>query len=162
MLVAVISDSHNSEVSIANVKKYINKADIVLFLGDGENDIDKITEDFKGKVYKVSGNCDFSGVNPSEQLIILNGKRIFMCHGHKYGVNYGLNSIYYRGREVEADVVLFGHTHIPLIEHMGDMIIMNPGSMSLGRGIRKRTLGYLKIVDKAPIEAIIKDIEMSN
>ena len=32
-----------------------------------------------------------------------------MCHGHKYGVKYGYNSIYYRGKEIGADIVLFGH-----------------------------------------------------
>ncbi len=161
MLIAVISDSHNSDVSIKQVKRYIEIADVVLFLGDGEKDIDEITADFTGEVYKVSGNCDYLRVNPAEQLIVLGDKRIFMCHGHKYGVNYGLNSIYYRGREVEADIVLFGHTHVPVIEYIGDMLIMNPGSMSLGRGLKQRTMGYIKIDGKAPVEATIEEINIA-
>ena len=32
-----------------------------------------------------------------------------------------------------ADMVLFGHTHMPLIENYPDMKIMNPGSISQPR-----------------------------
>ena len=39
MLIAVISDSHGNSNSISKVKEYIEKADALLFLGDGENDI---------------------------------------------------------------------------------------------------------------------------
>ena len=106
MLIAVISDSHGNRISIDKVKKRISSADVLLFLGDGEGDLREITEEFKGEVYAVRGNCDMRGLYPEERLIELQGKKIFMCHGHRYGVKYGYNSIFYRGKEVGADIVV--------------------------------------------------------
>ncbi len=37
MLIAVVSDSHNNDRAIKEVKNYIKNADVLLFLGDGEN-----------------------------------------------------------------------------------------------------------------------------
>ena len=125
MLIAVISDSHGNRISIDKVKKRISSADVLLFLGDGEEDLREITEEFKGEVYAVRGNCDMRGLYPEERLIELQGKKIFMCHGHRYGVKYGYNSIFYRGKEVGADIVLFGHSHIPIIEEEDGVFKIN-------------------------------------
>ena len=158
MLIAVISDSHANRSSIEKVKKKISNADILLFLGDGERDLEEITEGFNGEVYAVRGNCDISGLYPEERVIEIQGKRIFMCHGHRYGVKYGYNSIFYRGKEVGADIVLFGHSHIPIIEEEDGLILMNPGSISLGMGRLDKTLGYIDlIVGKSPV-TYIKEI----
>ena len=158
MLIAVVSDSHNNDRAIKEVKNYINNADVLLFLGDGENDISKITEDFSGEVYSVSGNCDFLGKSPNERIVELGGKKIFMCHGHRYGVKYGYNSIFYRGKEVGADIVLFGHSHIPIIEEEDGLILMNPGSISLGMGRLDKTLGYIDLIERKSAVTYIKEI----
>lgn len=158
MLIAVVSDTHNNRSSIKILKNRISSADILLFLGDGENDLKEITEDFNGVVYAVSGNCDMSNKNPEERLIEIEGKKILMCHGHRYNVKYNYNNIYYKGREVGADIVLFGHSHLPIIEELGDMILMNPGSASHGYGSVSKTLGYIELLDgKQPI-AYIREV----
>ena len=152
MLIAVISDSHGNRISIDKVKKRISSADVLLFLGDGEEDLREITEEFKGEVYAVRGNCDFNGKYPEEMIIEIKGKKIFMCHGHKYGVKYGYNSIYYKGKEIGADIVLFGHSHLPIIEEYYGLTLMNPGSISHGMGRVDKTLGYIELEDdKEPI-----------
>ena len=152
MLIAVISDSHGNKDSINKIKKKINNADVVLFLGDGENDLAEITNDFTGEVFAVRGNCDITGKYPEEQILEIQGKKIFICHGHRYNVKYGYNSIYYRGKEIGADIVLFGHSHIPIIEEYNGIILMNPGSISHGMGRLNKTLGYIDLIDdKAPI-----------
>ena len=152
MLIAVISDSHGNKTSISKIKKKISNAEVLLFLGDGENDLKEITEDFTGEVYAVRGNCDFEGKYPEERIIEIKGKKIFMCHGHRYGVKYGYNYIYYRGKEVGADIVLFGHSHLPIIEECDGLILMNPGSISHGVGRIDKTLGYIDLINnKAPI-----------
>ncbi|WP_195987024.1 metallophosphoesterase [Clostridium sp. D53t1_180928_C8] len=152
MLIAVISDSHGNKTSISKIKKKISNAEVLLFLGDGENDLKEITKDFTGEVYAVRGNCDFEGKYPEERIIEIRGKKIFMCHGHRYGVKYGYNSIYYRGKEVGADIVLFGHSHLPIIEECDGLTLMNPGSISHGMGKIDKTLGYIDLINnKAPI-----------
>ena len=57
-----------------------------------------------------------------------------MCHGHKYNVKSSLLPITYKGKEVGADIVLFGHTHRAYLDEIDGMTIMNPGSVS-GYGI---------------------------
>ena len=152
MLIAVISDSHGNKDSINKIKKKISNADVLLFLGDGENDLAEITNDFTGEVFAVRGNCDITGKYPEEQILEIQGKKIFICHGHRYNVKYGYNSIYYRGKEIGADIVLFGHSHIPIIEEYNGIILMNPGSISHGMGRLNKTLGYIDLIDdKAPI-----------
>lgn len=155
MLIAVISDSHGNSNSISKVKEYIEKADALLFLGDGENDIKEIAKGFKGEVYTVKGNCDISNNSPEERIVEISGKRIFMCHGHRYGVKYGYNSIYYRGKELNVDIVVFGHSHIPMIEEYDGLILMNPGSISHCQHRLMKTLGYIELLEgKAPITYI--------
>ena len=158
MLIAVVSDSHNNNKAIEDLRDYVIKADILLFLGDGEADLIKIKEFFKGDIYAVSGNCDIYSKNPEELVIDIGGKRIFMSHGHRYNVKYNYNNIYYKGKEVEADIILFGHTHLPIIEEYDKVIMMNPGSLSRGAGISGRSLGYIEIVENESPIIYIKEL----
>lgn len=158
MLVAVVSDSHGNRNSIEKLKKRISKAEVLIFLGDGESDLLEICSEFKGEVYAVKGNCDMSNKYPEERLIKILDKKIFICHGHRYGVKYGYNSIFYRGKELGADIVLFGHSHLPIIEEEDGILLMNPGSISHGMSRPNKTLGYIDIIEgKSPI-AYIKEL----
>jgi putative phosphoesterase len=78
------------------------------------------------------------------------GKRILLTHGHLYGVKKGLLNLYYRGKEVEADLVVFGHTHAWTLEKMEDILLFNPGSASRPRKTNP-TLGLI-IINKEKIE----------
>ncbi len=157
MLIAVVSDTHRVDKYIEAVKKIIEEADVLIHLGDNIEDAEYLEREFKGEVYIVSGNCDFSRKYPKDRLIEIEGKRIFMTHGDLYAVKVGLNSIYYKGREVEADIALFGHTHQALIEKTNELILMNPGSTSLPR-LSKRSVGFIKI-DEGEVEVYLKEIE---
>ena len=55
-----------------------------------------------------------------------------MTHGHKYHVKSGYGSVLYAGQVRHADILLFGHTHIPFCMDTGDMLAVNPGSVGLG------------------------------
>ena len=66
------------------------------------------------------------------------GKTVYMTHGDRFRVSYGLDRLKYRAEEQHADIAMFGHTHVPLLEMSGRPWIMNPGSLSRpysGRGI---------------------------
>lgn len=158
MIIAVISDSHGNKNSISKVKGMISNAEVLIFLGDGENDLSEITDGFNGDVYAVRGNCDLNGKYPEERIVEIEGRKIFMCHGHKYGVKYGYNSIYYRGKEVGADIVLFGHSHLPIIEEYDGLTLMNPGSISHGMGRVDKTLGYIELLDDNEAKIYIKEV----
>lgn len=132
MLIAVISDTHHSKSSILKIKNEIKKrnVDVIIHLGDNADDANEIKDGLNCECYVVSGNCDLCDF-PDELLISLENKKIFMTHGHKYGVKFSLSNIFYRGRELDADIVLFGHTHVKLNFKEEGMWVINPGSPSL-------------------------------
>ena len=147
MLIAVVSDTHRQEYYIQKVKSYIKNADILIHLGDNIEDADELAEGFKGKVYKVSGNCDFCRGAERELVIDVEGIRILITHGDRYGVKYELNNLYYRAMEAEADIALYGHTHIPYMEEVNGIWLFNPGSASLPR-MSKTSIGFIEIDKK--------------
>lgn len=159
MLIAVISDTHRMEKYIGLAKELIKDADILIHLGDNVEDVEILEDGFNGKVYVVKGNCDYSNKYPKERIIELESKRIFFTHGDLYGVKNGLNNIYYKGMELEADIVLFGHTHQAIIEEVNNMIILNPGSVSLPR-IKGRTIGFIDIKDNGEVDSYLKEVEV--
>ena len=73
------------------------------------------------------------------------GKTIFVCHGDKYGVKYGLMEIEEKAKSVCADIVIFGHTHIPLCIERDGILYLNPGSISLPRGGSSRRFVIMDI-----------------
>ena len=54
-----------------------------------------------------------------------------LAHGHQY---YYTDALLYRGEEVHADMVLYGHTHVPDLSADGPRLLLNPGSLSRPRG----------------------------
>lgn len=157
MLVAVISDTHRMGKYINLAKELIKDADILIHLGDNIEDVELLEQGFKGEVYAVAGNCDYSVKYPKETIIEVNGRKIFFTHGDLYRVKSSINNIYYRGKELGVDIVLFGHTHQHLIEEEGDLILMNPGSISLPRS-KGRYVGFIDIDDKGKIVTCLREI----
>jgi putative phosphoesterase len=157
MLVAVVSDTHNVTEYIEKVKKLIKKSDVLIHLGDNITDLDYLLSKYKGKVYGVKGNCDFSNEYPSEMLVQVLDKKFFITHGHKYNVKYDLNSIYFKAMEVEADAALFGHTHQSLITQERNLWIINPGSASLPR-MSKRSIAFIEVVEGKPIYPYLVEV----
>lgn len=158
MKIAVISDSHNIENNIRNIIKYLEDADILIHCGDGADDIRLIEEYFNGKIYIVKGNCDFGEIYPEQLLIELNGKKIFIAHGHKHNVKMNYNNIFYKALEVGADIVTFGHSHKAIILENRGVTLMNPGSISLPYGSDNKTMGFIEIDNNGKIEFSIKEI----
>ncbi|MBU5256137.1 metallophosphoesterase [Tissierella praeacuta] len=147
MKIAVVSDTHGNNKDIIEKLSEIEKPDILFHLGDYVNDGVKISKALGIKTIIVRGNGDYLHTEYNEDEIIeFKGKKFFLTHGHKYNVQNGITSLYYKGLELGANVVLFGHTHIPIVEKLENMIIMNPGSPSLPRNaVKIKTFGIINI-----------------
>ena len=96
MLVAVISDTHRMSKYINLAKELIKDADILIHLGDNIEDVELLKQGFNGEVYAVAGNCDYSGKYPKENIIEINGKKIFFTHGDLYRVKRYMKSWHLR------------------------------------------------------------------
>ncbi|WP_300382183.1 metallophosphoesterase [Clostridium sp.] len=158
MKIVVMSDSHYDERSVEVIRTYIEDADVILHCGDGAPDVEILKDSFKGEVYAVCGNCDMNCIYPQERLLEFYGVKIFMTHGHRYNVKNEYHSIAYRGREVDASIVLFGHSHKAIIDKDQGITIMNPGSISLPYGGKKKTIGIIEILDENKVNIFIQEI----
>ncbi len=130
MKILVVSDSHGMVTALSKIVRRQTKAEVVLFLGDGERDFDEVRKEFPEKMFiGVRGNNDWYSSLKNTELITIEGVRIFMTHGHTYHVKYGLSELKMSGRAEKADIVLFGHTHSQYTEYEDGMYIMNPGAV---------------------------------
>ena len=128
MNILVFSDSHGRTDEMSEMIRKISP-DLILHLGDYDRDAEVLRKAFPHiPIRNVRGNCDVGSSAPELDNFTVEGKRIVMAHGHRYGVKYGLEALYDLVRLTEADVLLFGHTHIPHLEQIGEMYVVNPGA----------------------------------
>ena len=150
MKIIVFSDTHGVIYGMREVMTLHQNADLFIHLGDGAPDFVTLCQGF-GKPYAaVRGNCDFCSDLPLEMTLNLGGKTIYFTHGHNYGVKSVLGPLRSRGREVEADLILFGHTHIPMIEYFSEeeshpYYVMNPGALGRSYSFQPATYGVIEI-----------------
>ena len=78
------------------------------------------------------------------RVLILDDHRVLIAHGHTLGVKTGLLRAQYRALEMNADILLFGHTHVPLVDAASRPMMMNPGSIG---DPRRPTYGVLEFRD---------------
>jgi len=141
MKIIVASDSHGDSQTLLNAL-FDENPQLFLHLGDFERDCDKVRKAFPQLMIRaVRGNGDFRGREPDYDEFVLDNKRIFMTHGHLYGVKTSLDALMNAGFLRGADILLFGHTHTPYYEIIEGMHIINPGSI----GFSAKTYAVLEI-----------------
>ena len=143
-----LSDIHGS---VYYTKKALEafekeKADYLVILGDelyhgprnplpkgyDPKEVAELLNEYKNKIIAVRGNCDSEvdqmmleyPLMSDYNIIFYNKKRIFVTHGHIYN-KVNMPNI------TDGDVLIYGHTHIPLAEKKDGIYILNPGSISL-------------------------------
>lgn len=130
MRILVVSDTHGSESNLRQAILAQPSAEAVIHLGDGDEEMERESRNFPEKTFlSVKGNCDLGSSQPKMGEFCADGVKIFFTHGDLYGVKMGLYSIISAARERKADVLLFGHTHMPMSDYEDGLYIVNPGSL---------------------------------
>lgn len=95
----------------------------------------------------VAGNTDPNTESKAniDEFIVLKGQRIWLTHGHRYLHGNQVAELAWWARRLEVDIVVFGHTHIPLIQWFGDVLLINPGSPILPRSEMGPTFAVLTV-----------------
>ena len=88
-----------------------------------------------------------------DEFITLAGQRIWLTHGHRYLHGYQVSELAWWARKLEADIVVFGHTHVPLVKWFGDVLLVNPGSPVLPRSEMGATFAVLTVKEGERPEA---------
>lgn len=131
--IIAISDTHGMNSYIEREINRIgeNNINAIIHAGDYVSDADKLYNLFpRIPMYNVAGNNDLYSHAKGEELAVIGGVKIFITHGHSYGVKYDsdLRSLIQRAQTLGADMVVYGHTHISDITYFGGMTVLNPGS----------------------------------
>ena len=84
-----------------------------------------------GVVYAVLGNNDYMTRtnDPECRCITVGGIRIVAIHGCQWYGERRWQKLVELGRQHQADLVVFGHTHRRFIKTEGDLWVVNPGSI---------------------------------
>ncbi|MBQ7152430.1 MAG: YfcE family phosphodiesterase [Clostridia bacterium] len=138
--ILVLADIHGrTDLACQALGRLVKRPDAVLFLGDGLNGLEDVP--FHTDLFCVRGNCDYGPAwdhVPKERTVDIGGVKIFMTHGHLYGVKSGIGRLCMEASARGADAVLFGHTHEPFEEPLKlpgsekTVLLMNPGSLCDG------------------------------
>ena len=132
MKILVLSDSHSA---LSFMRRCVSrvKPDAMIHLGDFYEDAQTIAEENPHiPMHQVPGNCDLYRMvrfAPDILNYAVGGVELYMTHGHKHGVKYGIENLLREARKTGAKAVLYGHTHVADCHREPDGLwVLNPGS----------------------------------
>ena len=158
LTVAVFSDTHGSNALMLEAVRR-ERPDLLIHLGDFSRDAELLRREFPEiPLYSVCGNCDAAPSAPLTLTVELGPVKAFLTHGHRYSVDWRLDSLVYAAQEAGAHLALFGHTHEALNTDWGGVQLINPGTAGKGR---KLTMAWLTIYDNGGVAAEIRPLDRS-
>ncbi len=162
MKILVVSDTHGRDGNLEYVLEESGPLDLLIHCGDVEGNEDYICEIAGCPVHMVAGNNDFFSDLNREEEFDLGEYRVWLTHGHNYGVSMGTGFIAEEARSRGVQIVMFGHTHRPYLEQEEDLTVLNPGSLSFPRQERREPSYILmELEDDGEIKYSVKYIKKS-
>jgi putative phosphoesterase len=154
--IGLISDTHVPERCLAlppAVLTVLRDADLVLHAGDiGELWVlDRLSA--LAPVVAVHGNdetIEAQHALPYQQVIAVAGQRVLLTHAHYPDRDEELASRHgdawepilerraAMGRRAGAGIVVFGHTHVPMVHPDGDVLLVNPGAIASANAVTRQ------------------------
>jgi hypothetical protein len=137
-LIGVISDTHG--LLREEVLQRLQQCDLIIHAGDIESS--HVPEELRSicAVVAVKGNVDrdrWSLPLKTEEYVQCEGKNIYVLHN--------IDHIKIDVHAEKVDVVIFGHSHDPLIKYDGNILYFNPGSAGPKRFHHPVSMGYIRI-----------------
>lgn len=142
--IGIISDTHltrpTSDFKLWTTR-YFGDVDMIIHAGDmTEVAVHEFLSSWNLRA--VSGNMDnpdLRAMLPAKRIEEVEGRRIGIVHGK--GPAFGVEHLV-TGEFTDADIVVFGHSHIPRWVRKGRVYLVNPGSYRTSK-----TMGILELGD---------------
>lgn len=149
--IGVISDTHLSRPTDdfkTTIGRLFSEVDMIIHAGDMTS---ALVYDYllNWDLRAVAGNMDdydLRAMVPEKRVEEVSGRRIGIIHGR--GSPFGLERIVL-GEFSGVDVIVFGHSHIPLNAMSGQVHLCNPGSYR-----NSKTVGMLEVGDEITFRLI--------
>lgn len=147
----LISDTHG--LLRPQVHTALAGVELILHAGDvgGDEILDELS--IIAPVQAVFGNTD-DAADPRLRAsidIVIGGLRVHVSHGHELGAPKPEALL----ARYAADVIVYGHTHVPLITKAGRRLVVNPGAAGPARFDIKPSVGILEIAAGVATAGII-------
>ena len=154
MRIGILGDTHGDRGAIREVVKAAGDVDMWFHTGDYSQDVPYLESLTSAPINSVCGNCDpYEDRAPVECIVKLDEATIAMTHGHRLMGDYVKNLAIW-GQFKGAEIVLFGHTHVPVVKWQNGILVINPGSPARPRkGLPSYAELFLEM-DKKPVANI--------
>ncbi len=149
MKILIVSDTHRQNNNYLKVVERVSPVDMVVHCGDVEGSEYIISEAAGCPVEMVAGNNDFFSNLPREKEFRIGKYQVWLTHGHNYYVSMGNETIKKEAEARGADIVMYGHTHKPVVDFEDNVIAVNPGSLTYPRQEGRRPSYIVMDLDKA-------------
>ena len=148
MKVLIVSDTHHHNENYLRVLERVAPVDMVIHGGDIEGSEYLIADSAGCPVQMVMGNNDFFSDLPREKEFQIGKYKVWLTHGHNYYVSMSNETIKKEAKDRGVDIVMFGHSHRPVVDIEGDTIAVNPGSLTYPRQVGKRPSFVIMDIDR--------------
>ncbi len=149
MRIGLLADTHVPYAAKQLPQQVLDAfAEVAMILHAGDHNTLAVLDPLHalGEVHAVAGNTDpfeVARVLPEAMEVVAAGVRIGLTHGH-FGP--GKSTLERARRQFpSARVVVFGHSHQPLVQHLGRQLLVNPGSPTDRRAAPRCSCAILTI-----------------
>jgi uncharacterized protein len=153
-LLGVVGDTHATSLPRQELEPVIGffrraQPDLILHTGDAGSETLLVNLASVARVAAVRGNADppeLIDALPDRVWITIGKRTVLLLHGHHD------KTALKTARAAAAlgiDLIVFGHSHRPLIEKVGETILFNPGSPTERRWNPHFGIGLIRVSDDA-------------
>lgn len=152
--IVIMSDNHGDMNILTDIKVLEDDADYYIHCGDSESYQLRDLDEFVA----VKGNNDWSLDLPQTARLDIEGRHLLITHGQFFGYFDREKKMLDFLKKYNGDVLISGHTHVPLVKEKNGLWLINPGSTSWPRGGSKRSYAVMTI-DGTNVDVRIKTLE---
>lgn len=160
MKIGIISDTHigkNLDKLNCFLDEHMRDMDLLIHAGDYKNsNVITTLKEYKSFV-GVWGNVDTNEIKeliPEKEIIEIENHRVGIFHGHG-STKTTLDRAYNAFEDANVDIIIFGHSHQPLIKTKNGVLMLNPGSPTSKR--KERWFSYIVLkIENGSIDASLK------
>lgn len=138
MRILIISDTHRENKNYFKALEQAGTVDMVVHCGDAEGTEVAICKSADCPVKIIAGNNDFFCDLPKEEEFLIGSYQVWLTHGHNYYVSMGNEILKEEAEARGADIVMYGHTHKPVVDVGENLIAVNPGSLTYPRQVGRK------------------------
>jgi len=162
MYIVVLADTHMPRMAKKwpqPLNQHLEKADIIIHAGDWQTiDVYRELSQY-APIYGVTGNVDEPSLHEilKRNIVVqIDQVKIGVTHGDGKGLTTEKRALNQFKNE-ELDILIFGHSHIPLLRKSNDLIVFNPGSPTDKRRQKQFSFGIIETGNELSIKHIFFD-----